>query len=58
MKLTSPYLHKLIIVGVIMLYVYVILFGIDEGTPASRCSVNAKHELGQDDNSCPLMCRF
>jgi len=40
-KLTSPYLNVLIICGVIMLYVDVILFGIDEGTPTSRCSVNA-----------------
>ncbi len=40
-KLTSPYLNVLIICGIIMLYVDVILFGIDEGTPVSRCSVNA-----------------
>jgi hypothetical protein len=31
----------LIIVGVILFYVDVILFGVDEGTPASRCTVNA-----------------
>ena len=40
-KLSSPYLNVLIVVGVIMFYVDVILFGVDEGTPASRCTVNA-----------------
>lgn len=39
-KLSSPYLNVLIIVGVIMFYVDVILFGVDERT-ASRCTVNA-----------------
>ena len=40
-KLSSPYLNVLIVVGVIMFYVDVILFGVDEGTPAHRCTVNA-----------------
>ena len=40
-KLSSPYLNVLIVVGVILFYVDVILFGVDEGTPASRCTVNA-----------------
>jgi len=39
-KLSSPYLNVLIIVGVILFYVDVILFGVDERT-ASRCTVNA-----------------
>ena len=39
-KLSSPYLNVLIIVGVIMFYVDVILFGVDERT-ASRSTVNA-----------------
>ena len=39
-KLSSPYLNVLIVIGVIMYYVDVILFGVDEGTPASRCTVN------------------
>ncbi len=41
MKLSSPYLNILIVAGIILFYIDVILFGIDEGTPASRCSVNA-----------------
>ena len=40
-KLSSPYLNVLIVVGIIMYYIDVILFGVDEGTPASRCTVNA-----------------
>lgn len=40
-KLSSPYLNVLIVVGVIMYYIDIILFGVDEGTPASRCTVNA-----------------
>ena len=41
MKLSSPYLNILIVVGVVLFYLDVILFGVDEGTPAPRCSVNA-----------------
>ena len=40
MKLSSPYLNVLIVVGVIMFYVDVILFGVDEAI-ATRCTVDA-----------------
>ena len=39
-KLSSPYLNVLIVVGVIMFYVDVILFGVDEAR-ATKCTVDA-----------------
>ena len=48
MKLSSPYLNVLIIVGAIFFYVDVSLFGVDENTAScdaadSLCQVSGQH---------------
>ena len=51
MKLSSPYLNVLIIVGAIMFYIDVILFGVDERI-ASMGTVNAFCMVCTADTRC------